>query len=123
MASNGQVSKGTTAAAMRKMADADPELAARLVLQSLPAAAATLPAGLSYRLELEDLGAWRVEARGDRAEVTEVDGGGELNGEAFAISTDARTLARLAAGAGSAAGAARGRGRHGTGPPQPPRRG
>ena len=41
---------------------AEPELAARLILQSLPAAAATLPAGLSYRLELEDLGAWRVSA-------------------------------------------------------------
>ena len=63
MARNGQVSKGTTAMAMRRMADADPELAARLVLQSLPAAAAGLPAGLSYRLELEDLGAWRVERR------------------------------------------------------------
>ena len=93
---------------MRRMADADPELAARLVLQSLPAAAARPPAGLSYRLELEDLGAWRVEAHGDRAEVSEVDGGGDLNGEAFAISTDARTLARLAAGGSPIACAARG---------------
>jgi len=109
MARNGQVSKGTTAVAMRRMADADPELAARLVLQSLPAAAAGLPAGLSYRLELEDLGAWRVEAHGDRAEVSEVDDGGELNGEAFAISTDARTLARLAAGGNPIGPLARGR--------------
>jgi ribonucleoside-diphosphate reductase beta chain len=109
MARNGQVSKGTTAAAMRRMADADPELAARLVLQSLPAAAAALPTGLSYRLELEDLGAWRVESRGDRAVVSEVDGGGELNGEAFAISTDARTLARLAAGGNPIGALARGR--------------
>jgi ribonucleoside-diphosphate reductase beta chain len=109
MASNGQVSKGTAAVAMRRMAEQDPELAARLVLQSLPAAAAGLPAGLSYRLELEDLGAWRVEARGDRAEVSEVDGGGELNGEAFAISTDARTLARLAAGRSPIGPLARGR--------------
>ena len=109
MARNGQVSKGTTAVAMRRMADADPELAAHLVLQSLPAAAAGLPAGLSYRLELEDLGAWRVESRGDRAEVSEVDGGGDLNGEAFAISTDARTLARLAAGGNPIGPLARGR--------------
>ena len=109
MARNGQVSKGTTAVAMRRMADADPELAARLILQSLPAAAAGLPAGLSYRLELENLGAWRVESRGDRAEVSEVDGGGDLNGEAFAISTDARTLARLAAGGNPIGALARGR--------------
>ena len=68
-----------------------------------------LPAGLSYRLELEDLGAWRVESRGDRAEVSEVDGGGELNGEAFAISTDAGTLARLAAGGSPIGALARGR--------------
>src|SRR5688500_5345294 len=108
MARNGQVSEGTAAVAMRKMAEAEPELAARLVLQSLPAAAAALPAGLSYRLELEDLGAWRVESRGDRAVVSEVDGG-ELKGEAFAISTDARTLARLAAGASPIGPLARGR--------------
>jgi ribonucleoside-diphosphate reductase beta chain len=99
MARNGQVSKGTTAVAMRRMAEADPELAARLVLQSLPAAAATLPAGLSYRLELEDLGAWRVESRGDRAEVNPIDPDSAVSdGEAFAISTDAHTLAKLAAG-------------------------
>jgi ribonucleoside-diphosphate reductase beta chain len=109
MASNGQVSKGTAAVAMRRMAESDPELAARLILQSLPAAAAGLPAGLSYRLELEDLGAWRVEARGDRAEVKEVDGGGELNGEAFAIQTDAPTLAKLAGGASPIGALARGR--------------
>jgi ribonucleoside-diphosphate reductase beta chain len=81
------------------MADAEPDLAARLVLQSLPAAAATLPDGLSYRLELADLGAWRVEANGAHAEVTETKAGAELDGDAFAISTDARTLARLASGA------------------------
>ena len=81
------------------MAGADPELAARLMLQSLPVAAASLPNGLSYRLELDDLGAWRVSRNGRRhAEVTQVSPGGELNGDAFAISTDPRTLAELAAG-------------------------
>ena len=98
MASNGQdATSGTATEALRRMAEAEPELAARLMLQSLPAAAADLPAGLSYRLELEDLGAWRVAANGGRAEVTEASAGGELNGDAFAIETDARTLARLAA--------------------------
>ena len=48
------------------------ELAARLVVHSLPAAAATLPGGLSYRLELDGLGAWTVNPLGERAEVTEV---------------------------------------------------
>ena len=42
------------------MAESEPELAARLILHSLPAAAASLPPGLSYRLELEGLGAWTV---------------------------------------------------------------
>src|SRR5712692_7229553 len=84
--------------ALRRMAKDDPELAARLVLHSLPAAAAQLPAGLSYRVEVEGLGAWRVSANGGPAEVTEVQRSGELNGEAFAISTDPSTLAALAAG-------------------------
>ena len=95
---SGNGSEGTTSAAMRRVAKADPELAARLVLQSLPAAAAALPAGLSYRLELEGIGAWRVSALGDRAELTVAEDGGELNGDAFAISTDPATLARVAAG-------------------------
>jgi ribonucleoside-diphosphate reductase beta chain len=90
------------------MSKEDPELAARLILHSLPAAAATLPAGLSYRLELEDVGAWRVSALGDRAEVTEAEAGGELNGDAFAIATDAGTLARLASGANPLPAMARG---------------
>ena len=84
---------------MRRMASSDPELAARMILHSMPAAAAALPKGLSYRLELDGLGAWRVIARGDRAEVIETPTGGELNGDAFAIETDPATLARLAGGA------------------------
>jgi len=89
---------GTREAAMRRMAEAEPELAARLILQSLPAAAASLPAGLSYRLELEGIGAYRVNPLGDRAELTEAEPGGELDGDAFAIATDPATLARVAAG-------------------------
>ena len=90
--------EGTAAQALRRMADSEPELAARLVVHSMPAAAATLPSGLSYRLELDGLGAWTVESVGERAEVTEVPAGGDLNGEAFAIETDPATLAQLAAG-------------------------
>jgi ribonucleoside-diphosphate reductase beta chain len=101
--------EGTAAKALRRMADSEPELAARLVLHSMPAAAATLPAGLSYRLELEGLGAWTVNPVGDRAEVTEVPAGADLNGEAFAISTDPATLAQLASGRSPIGAMARGR--------------
>ena len=90
--------EGTAAEALRRMAESDPELAARLILHSLPAAAAPLPSGLSYRLELEGLGAWNVKSVGDRAEVTEAPAGADLNGQAFAISTDPETLAELASG-------------------------
>ena len=80
------------------MANSDPELAARLIIQSLPAAAAGLPEGMSYRLELDGLGAWTVSSLGGRAKVAEVLAGADLNGETFAISTDAETLARVASG-------------------------
>ena len=100
MASSGGVeTEGTATQAMRRMAEAEPELAARMMLQSMPLAAATLPEGLRYRLELSDLGAWRIAPNGGQAEVSEVTPGGELNGDAFAIETDARTLALVAAGA------------------------
>jgi ribonucleoside-diphosphate reductase beta chain len=102
-------SNGTASEALRRMAEAEPELAARLLLQSLPAAAATLPAGHSYRLELEDVGAWRINPLGDRAEVIEVPAGEELNGDQFAIATDARTLARLASGSSPLGPLARGK--------------
>jgi ribonucleoside-diphosphate reductase beta chain len=101
--------EGTAAEALRRMAKSEPELAARLIVQSLPAAAATLPAGLSYRLELEGLGAWTVNPVGDRAEVTEAAEGADLNGEAFAIRTDPATLAQVASGRSPVGAMARGR--------------
>jgi ribonucleoside-diphosphate reductase beta chain len=98
MAHNGDGSDGTAQRALRRMAESDPELAARLILQSLPATAAKLPEGMSYRLELDGLGAWTVSSFGGRGKVAEVLAGADLNGEAFAISTDAETLARVASG-------------------------
>ncbi len=91
------------------MAESEPELAARLIVHSLPAAAASLPPGLSYRLELEGLGAWTVNPLGDRAEVTEAAEGADLNGEAFSISTDPETLASVASGRSPIGALARGR--------------
>jgi ribonucleoside-diphosphate reductase beta chain len=98
MAANGNGSDGTAQRALRRMAESDPELAARLIVQSLPAAAAKLPDGMSYRLELDGLGAWTVSSLGGRVKVAEVLAGADLNGETFAISTDAETLARVASG-------------------------
>ncbi len=91
------------------MAESEPDLAARLIVHSLPAAAASLPPGLRYRLELEGLGAWTVNPLGDRAEVMEVAGNGDLNGEAFSISTDPATLAQVASGRSPIGALARGR--------------
>jgi ribonucleoside-diphosphate reductase beta chain len=101
--------EGTAAQALRRMADSDPELAARLVLHSMPAAAATLPSGLSYRLELDGLGAWTIRSNGGPAEVTEVPAGRDLNGEAFAIETDPATLAQVASGRSPLGAMVRGR--------------
>ncbi len=112
MARNSQSSSGadgTASDALLRMAESEPELAAKLMLQSMPVAAASLPPGLSYRLELEDLGAWRIAPNGAHADVSEVVAGGELNGDAFAVETDARTLALLAGGASPLAALVRGR--------------
>jgi ribonucleoside-diphosphate reductase beta chain len=110
MASRARAEKGTTEQALRLMAEADPELAVRLMVQSLPAAAADLPQGLSYRLEVQDLGAWRVSANGATADVSPIDAAtAEADGDAFAIETDARTLALLAGGASPLGALARGR--------------
>ena len=88
---------GTAAAALKRMSAEDADLAARLVVQSLPAAAAPLPAGLTWRLDVEGVGAWRISAGpdGGPASVAPANGAGE---EAFALQTDAAGLARLAAG-------------------------
>ena len=49
-----------TRTALDRMSREDPELAARLVLQTLPAAASRIDGPLAYDLELRGLGAWRV---------------------------------------------------------------
>src|SRR4051794_39373893 len=87
-----------TRAALSQMAGEDPELAARLVLMTLPAMAARIKASLTYDLELDGLGSWRVSTAngGARMEPAEgLDGGAD-----FKLATDARGLADLAGGAG-----------------------
>ncbi|MGH2981045.1 MAG: SCP2 sterol-binding domain-containing protein, partial [Solirubrobacterales bacterium] len=90
-------SNGTMDAALKRMAEGDPELAARLIVHSLPAAAATMPSGLTWRLSIEGLGDWTVRGPGDggAASVEPSNGDGS---EDFAVETDAAGLTRLAAG-------------------------
>src|SRR5436309_9782059 len=85
--------------ALQRMAREDPELAARLVLQTLPAAAGRLRGPLSYVLDVERVGAYRVSVgeNGGGAQVVPVEGGS--NGRVdFTLSTDAPGLAEMAAG-------------------------
>src|SRR2546430_2288272 len=84
-----------TRTALREMAREDPELAARLVLQSLPAAAARIRGPLRYELAVGDMGTWLVVVDDDGARV-EPGSDGEVD---FVLSTNAEGLARLAAGA------------------------
>ncbi|MEA2407453.1 MAG: ribonucleoside-diphosphate reductase beta chain [Thermoleophilaceae bacterium] len=83
-------------AALNRIAADDPELAARLILMTLPAAASKIPGDLSYVLEIEELGAYRIEVAGGEARVTEGDGASESDD--FRLQTDAATLARLVTG-------------------------
>jgi ribonucleoside-diphosphate reductase beta chain len=93
--------------ALLQMADRDPELAARLVLQALPGVAARVPGRLSYELNVRDFGSYRVAIEDGTARVVPIgDGSGvpDLDGDAaedavdFRLWTDAATFARLAAG-------------------------
>jgi ribonucleoside-diphosphate reductase beta chain len=85
--------------ALARMAEQDPELAARLLVTALPAAASSVPGNLDYGLEIENVGDYRVSIAGGAATVAPADE--SQNGQPdFILHTDARTLARLAAGAG-----------------------
>jgi ribonucleoside-diphosphate reductase beta chain len=88
---------GNQAAAVKRLTAADPELAARMVVHAMPAAAADLEPPLAFRIDVDGLGAWVVEATPEGPARVELDGtnGG---GEDFALRTDPASLARLAAG-------------------------
>ncbi|MEA2423238.1 MAG: sterol transfer family, partial [Thermoleophilaceae bacterium] len=84
-----------TALAMDRMAAEDPELAARLFVQMLPAMVQRLSGPLAYDLEIAGLGTWHVAVDGN--------GGGARvqkgsNGHVdFTIASDAAGIAALAA--------------------------
>jgi ribonucleoside-diphosphate reductase beta chain len=85
-------------AALRQIAKEDPELAARLILMTLPGAASKVGGTMSYVLEVKELGAHRVSISGGRARVDRIESGEDEDAD-FRLQTDARTLADLATGA------------------------
>ena len=88
---------------LRRVAQDDPELAARLILQALPAAAGQISGELDYDLAVEGIGAYRVSVADGRARVEPLaDGSPGSDGADFALLTDARGLAAMAAGASPA---------------------
>jgi ribonucleoside-diphosphate reductase beta chain len=93
-----------TRIALEQMAREDPQLAARLVIQTLPAAAARVDGPLRYDLSVGELGSWRVEVgeNGAGARVERLRNGGAGKGVDFSLATDAEGLAAMAAGASPA---------------------
>jgi ribonucleoside-diphosphate reductase beta chain len=89
------MSASRTQAALKRMADEDPALAARLVLMSLPAAAARIPGPLTYDLEVEELGSYRVSVANGGARVESASDDGDAE---FSLHTDARGLVQMASG-------------------------
>ena len=83
-----------TRIALAEMAEHDPQLAARLVIQTLPAAARRLD-DVRYDLTVGELGTWRVDNTG----VQRLENGSAGEGVDFQLMTDASGLAAMAAGA------------------------
>src|SRR2546421_2188495 len=91
----GQAGRGATRAALDRMATEDPELAARLFVQMLPAAAQRLEGPLSYDLTVEGLGTWHVSVDGNGGGArVERGSGGEVD---FELIADAAGIAALPA--------------------------
>ena len=88
------MTKKRTQEVLRRMAESEPELAARLVVMTLPAAAAWLEGPLAYDLAVEELGTWRVGVENGGVTVAPPDG----SPVDFRLATDAQGLAELAAG-------------------------
>jgi ribonucleoside-diphosphate reductase beta chain len=80
---------------LHRIAADDPELAARLILMTLPGAASRIGGTMSYVLDIEETGAHRVSISGGRARV---DPAGSADDADFRLQTDARTLVDLVTG-------------------------
>jgi ribonucleoside-diphosphate reductase beta chain len=81
------------------MAREDPELAARMLISALPAAAVSAPGSLDYRLVLDGVGAYHVAVDGGTARVTEEHPSAPNGHVDFTLETDPQTFALLAGGA------------------------
>ncbi|HMJ94951.1 MAG TPA: SCP2 sterol-binding domain-containing protein [Thermoleophilaceae bacterium] len=82
-------------AALHRIAADDPELAARVILMTLPAAAARISGALVYQLDVEELGSYLVSVSGGRARVDEAR---TTDDSDFRLQTDARSLVELVTG-------------------------
>ncbi|HYZ27541.1 MAG TPA: SCP2 sterol-binding domain-containing protein, partial [Thermoleophilaceae bacterium] len=95
-----------TQLAFREMAGADPDLAAKLVLMSLPVAAKRIHGELTYDLTVQGWGTYRVSKRNGDASVDKQPDRSDVDrpepGVDFTMVMDARTLAQMAAGASPA---------------------
>ena len=85
-------------AALDRMAKEEPELAARLILMTLPGAASKIAGTMSYVLDIQDLGAHRVSISGGRARVDRVESADDEDID-FRLQADSRTLTDLVTGA------------------------
>jgi ribonucleoside-diphosphate reductase beta chain len=83
-------------AALHRIAKEDPELAARLILMTMPGVASKIAGTMSYVLDVAELGPHRVSISGGRARV---DRGDTAEDADFRLQTDARTLVDLVTGA------------------------
>src|SRR3954452_8757846 len=92
--------------AFRQMAYSDPDLAAKLVIMSLPVTAKRIHGELTYDLTVEGWGTYRVSKQNGTATVDEQPERSEVDrpdpGVDFTMVMDARTLAQMAAGANPA---------------------
>src|SRR3954465_4760127 len=92
--------------AFRQMAYSDPDLAAKLVIMSLPVTAKRIHGELTYDLTVDGWGTYRVSKRNGTASVDEQPQRPEVDrpdpGVDFTMAMDARTLAQMAAGANPA---------------------
>jgi ribonucleoside-diphosphate reductase beta chain len=92
--------------AFRQMAQSDPDLAAKLVLMSLPVAAKRIPGELTYDLTVQGWGTYRISKQNGDATIDKQPERPEVDrpdpGVDFTMALDARTLAQMAAGANPA---------------------
>ena len=85
-------------AALQRIAKEDPELAARLILMTLPGAAAKVDSTMSYVLDVEELGAHKVSISGGRARVDRLDSADGEDAD-FRLQANAQALVDLVTGA------------------------